>query len=371
MKVLIVPSGIPEDYSVQMANALSRKGVEVGIVLKDSSYDEIRPFLGQSLSIFRIPRKVFKLLKVIYELINFRPDVVHFNDGVDNVSIMILVVFLFSKAKLVTTFHDVIIHPGDENLKKRVVRYILRKKSSKIFVHGKTLKEEFVRKYNVTGDIVIPITMGNHNSILFEYYSRESKPLSRDNNNLNILFFGWIAPRKGVDILLEAVLELVSEDYRNLKVIVAGKLGSGVGYKELLDKINKLSSDDRLKNIVELRLRRIPWDEGGQLYKWADVVVLPYTEVSQSGIVGVAYHFSKPVISTNVGALPEIVIDGSTGLVIDGSNPNSIKEGLKSAILFFLRNPQKLEEFGKNAKHFVETEMNWDKIVERIIPEYM
>ncbi|MCS7299760.1 MAG: glycosyltransferase family 4 protein [Spirochaetia bacterium] len=370
MRVLIVPSGIPEDYSVQMANAISRKGVEVGIVLKESSYNEIEPFLSQNLSVFKIPREPFGLLRTIHRIIRFKPDIVHFNDGVDNVSILMLIIFLFSKVRIVTTFHDVIIHPGDENLKKIVVRYILRRKSRKIFVHGKVLKEEFVRKYKVSDDFVVSIVMGNHNSSLFEYYSKDSGNVVKDKNTLNILFFGWIAPRKGVDILLEAVLELVEEGYKNLKLIVAGKVGSGFGYNELVDRINKLSGDERLKDIVEMRLRYIPWNEGGQLYKWADVVVLPYTEISQSGVVGIAYHFSKPVIATNLGALPEIVEDKRTGLLIDGSSVHSIKEGIKSSIIFLLNNPQKIEEFGKNAKNFVETEMNWDRIVNTIINSY-
>lgn len=370
MRVLIVPSGIPEDYSIQMANALSKKGVEVGIVLKESSYSEIEPFLSHDLLVFIVPRNPIGLLRVIHRIVKFKPDVIHFNDGVDNVSILILMTFLFSKVKIFTTFHDVIIHPGDENLKKVVVRYILRKKSRKIFVHGKVLKEEFVKRYKISNDIVIPIMMGNHNSLLFEYYSRNSDYAIKDKSDLNILFFGWVAPRKGVDILLEAVLELVEKGYRNLKVIIAGKLGSGVGYRELLDRIYRLSSDYRLRDIVEIRLRRIPWDEGGRLYRWADIVVLPYTEVSQSGVVGVAYHFSKPVIATNVGALPEIVKDGYNGILIDGSSISSIKEGLKSSIKFLLENPLVIKELGTNARKFVETEMNWDNIVDKIITAY-
>ncbi|MCX8029140.1 MAG: glycosyltransferase family 4 protein [Brevinematales bacterium] len=370
MRVLVVPSGIPEDYSIQMANSLLKKGIEVGIILKESTYSEFIPVISKDLLVFKIPKNVFGLLKVVFDVCRFKPDIIHFNDGVDNVSILILAVSLFFRTKIFTTFHDVIIHPGDENFKRILVRYILRKISKKIFVHGKILKGKFVDTYKIDEKDILSITIGNHNSLLFEYYSRGRELVDKDKDFLKILFFGWVAPRKGVDLLLETILELVKEGYNSLKVIVAGKLGSGFGYNELYDKIMELSKNELLKDIVEFRLRRIPWDEGGMLYKWADVVVLPYTEVSQSGIVGVAYYFSKPVIATNVGALPEIVRDGYNGLLIDGSSVSSIREGLKSSIKFLLENPQVVKELGSNARKFVETEMNWDNIVDKIIEAY-
>lgn len=369
MRVLIIPSGIPEDYSLQMAKGLYTKNLESAIVLKETTYKEMFPVIPSCIKVFVINKNPIKILSTIKNIIKFKPDIVHFNDGVDNLSIIFLIIFFFSK-KIFTTFHDVKIHPGDENLKKRIIRFLLRIRSKKIFVNGQILKELFVKNYRIPPEKVIPITIGNHNSELFEYYSKDKPEIPKNPNNLHILFFGWIAPRKGIDILLESIYELSKEGYKNIKLIIAGKLGIGKGCKELYDKIIALSEKEELKEIVELRIRRIPWDEGGQLYKWADVVVLPYLEISQSGVIGVAYHFSKPVISTNAGALTEIVKHNFSGLVIDSTEPEKIKQKLKDYIKFFIENPNKIQEFGKNAKKIVNSKMNWNNIVEKIIEEY-
>lgn len=369
MRVLLIPSGIPEDYSLQMAKSIKNKNLEPAIILKESAYKEMYPIIPSDIKTFVFSKNPLKIISLLIDIIKFRPNIIHFNDGVDNVSILFLLIFFFSR-KIFTTFHDVIIHPGDENLKKKVIRFLLRLKSRKIFVNGEILKEEFIKKYKVKPEKVVPITMGNHNSELFEYYSKNKPEIPKSPNTLHILFFGWIAPRKGVDILLETLYELSKENIKNIKAIIAGKLGSGKGCKELYDRIIDLSRKEELQEMVELRIKRIPWDEGGQLYKWADIVILPYLEISQSGVVGVAYHFSKPVISTNAGALPEIVKHNFSGLVINSTEPIKIKEKLKEYIKFFLNNPDKITEFGKNAKKFVDTEMNWNKIVEKIIEEY-
>jgi len=63
----------------------------------------------------------------------------------------------------------------------------------------------------------------------------------------------------------------------------------------------------------------------------ADVVVLPYVTATQSGIVQIAFGLNKPVITTNVGGLPEAVEDGKTGFLVDPESP----EKLAGAIVKF------------------------------------
>ena len=73
----------------------------------------------------------------------------------------------------------------------------------------------------------------------------------------------------------------------------------------------------------------------------SDVCVLPYRTATQSGIVGIAYHFDLPVIVTNVGGLAEMVEGNKTGLIINSINAKEItnvisryfKENLKEKFL--------------------------------------
>ena len=60
----------------------------------------------------------------------------------------------------------------------------------------------------------------------------------------------------------------------------------------------------------------------------ADVVVLPYVSATQSGIVQIAFGFGTPVITTNVGGLPEAVDHGKTGLIVEPENPSQLAEAV-------------------------------------------
>ena len=92
----------------------------------------------------------------------------------------------------------------------------------------------------------------------------------------------------------------------------------------------------------------------------ASVVVLPYIEASQSGVVAISFAFGKPVVVTNVGSLPEVVDHGNTGLVV---SPKSITE-LAKAIIKLLSDGDLREKMGQKAYKFSETELSWDKIAE-------
>ena len=64
----------------------------------------------------------------------------------------------------------------------------------------------------------------------------------------------------------------------------------------------------------------------------SDVVVLPYNEATQSGILSIAYGFTKPVIVTDVGGLAELVDENSTGFIVP---PHDIPALSNAVIRFF------------------------------------
>ena len=96
----------------------------------------------------------------------------------------------------------------------------------------------------------------------------------------------------------------------------------------------------------------------------ADLVVLPYTSATQSGIVQIAYGFSKPVIVTEVGGLPDVVDDGKTGYVVKPESPEEIVRAVRS---FYQDGMEQfmVENIDKEAYRF-----SWERmgdIVERIM----
>ena len=63
-------------------------------------------------------------------------------------------------------------------------------------------------------------------------------------------------------------------------------------------------------------------------YSAADVVVLPYVDATQSGVTQLAYGFEKPVITTSVGGIPEIVKNGKTGLIVPPQDSEALGEAI-------------------------------------------
>ena len=108
--------------------------------------------------------------------------------------------------------------------------------------------------------------------------------------------------------------------------------------------------------------RYIPYREGAKLFQRCSVVVLPYIEGSQSGVVFPAYAFKKPVVVTDVGSLPEIVDDGITGFVVSPRDPRALAE----KIILLLENEKLRRKMGKNAYKKLKTDLSWDKISEII-----
>ena len=167
-----------------------------------------------------------------------------------------------------------------------------------------------------------------------------------------ILFFGYIRPYKGLDILIEAMPEILKSV--SLKLIVVG---------ESYEKDNKyfnMVETLGLQNNVVLKTDYVPNDEVGKYFSASDVVVLPYRSATQSGIIQIAYNFDKPVIATNVGGLAEVVKNGETGFIVEPNNPKKITEAV---IKFYTENYEDL--FVNNITQ-EKKKYSWDTMVENI-----
>ena len=133
-----------------------------------------------------------------------------------------------------------------------------------------------------------------------------------------LLFFGLIRDYKGLDRLLKAYAKVGNP---NVRLLIAGEYYSNRAQYEAL------ISDLRLEDKVICHTHYIPDEEVAAYFSIADLVVQPYKSATQSGITQIAYHFSKPMLVTRVGGLPEMVPNGKAGYVVE-PNVASIAMGL-------------------------------------------
>jgi len=135
-----------------------------------------------------------------------------------------------------------------------------------------------------------------------------------------LLYFGLIRPYKGVDTLLEAARLL--GDVSNLRVLVVGEIYEG---RELLTDAVQSAP----QGMVRLIDQYIPNEDVSIYFRAADIIVLPYKSATQSGIIPIAYACERPVIATRVGGLPEAVIEGETGYIVEPDDPNQLAAAIR------------------------------------------
>jgi len=108
---------------------------------------------------------------------------------------------------------------------------------------------------------------------------------------------------------------------------------------------------------VHCENRWIMDDEIPDIFNDAAVVVLPYIEASQSGIIPIAYSLAIPVVATPVGGLQEQVIDGETGLIAKNITP----EGIADCIELLCMNKVLYYKCREGARQFAAEQMSWEK----------
>ena len=228
----------------------------------------------------------------------------------------------------------------DNPLKKFLTKLILKKVDS-VIVHSEQEKNQIL-EFNPMA------TVRKHLLPLFCYDARVA---TRQDGNLNLLFFGFVRPYKGLDTLLQAVGILRNHD---IALRIAGEFWKDKD--EYISLINDLGISEK----VEIIDSYISDDEMSLHFSCADLVVLPYKKTITSGIIATAYGFGKPVLATNVGGFHEVIQDGYTGKIVSPDDPEALADG----IVWFMTNKQ--IDFEDNIAKFTSQNMSWNSLVDMI-----
>jgi len=175
-----------------------------------------------------------------------------------------------------------------------------------------------------------------------------------------IVFFGAIRPYKGVDILLRAIAGL-SEWPHDLKVLIAGHLMAGVTEEELYRLRDELGIHER----VILKLEYLPESLIPAIFAIADMIVLPYRKIDQSGVLMTALAAGRPVLCTPVGGFPEVV-NSDIGFLAEDSSVSSLTETLAQAI----RQRQSWADMGAEALRKAGLHYSWNNIAKKTLKFY-
>ena len=137
---------------------------------------------------------------------------------------------------------------------------------------------------------------------------------------LELLFFGFIRPYKGLDLLLDALDLLQDED---IYLTIAGEAWTDC--RALVDRIRRMAGPN-----LDAHLEFVSDATAAALFQRADAVVLPYRAASGSAVTSLAYGYGKPVIASRVGGLIDAVTEGETGLFFDPSDAAALAHVLRN-----------------------------------------
>lgn len=293
-------------------------------LIKVSTYQSKWQFLFSSLNLW-------KFLQLRQKILAFHPDVL--------LSTMvhpwhnIYYSLLKNKCKRVKIIHDVTPHLGENNIFYKFLNYWDIHASDNWVTLTHVAKEKLISK-GISADKIVVIPHAHFGS-----YNKCNLKTCDDKINYRIGFFGRIYKYKGIDFLAQAYQEVYPK-IPQLRLLIAGS--------------GNLKDCDFTQGKVELYNRWITDDEVVRLLSKVDVVVLPYIEASQSGVVPLSFSLGKPVIVTNVGGLSEQV-PSECGLVVP---PNSVK-AIEDAILSLYGNPQIIKQMGKSAYKYAHEQLTW------------
>ncbi|HLA87530.1 MAG TPA: glycosyltransferase family 4 protein [Anaerolineales bacterium] len=175
-----------------------------------------------------------------------------------------------------------------------------------------------------------------------------------------VLFFGLLAPSKGIEDLIDAFA--LARRSCSAKLLIAGYPTKYINMDDLQARIAELNLADH----VILDMRYIPLEELGALMGLATVAVFPYRSSTQSGALQVAYTFGRPIIATAVGGLPEAVEDEKSGFLVPAQSPRDLAD----KIITLVNNPELSKQMGDYARHLSETRFSWGPVARQIIEVY-
>ena len=172
--------------------------------------------------------------------------------------------------------------------------------------------------------------------------------------SLSLLFFGLIREYKGLDVLLKSMKSLVKE-ISDIKLYIVGECYENeIKYKTIID---DYQLSDNIVWVNEYIL-----DKDINLYfSSCDVVVLPYKQTSQSGIIPIAYKYNKLVLASNINGINDYVIPGKTGYLFEKNNYNSLSKTIVDIY--------KKHDFSLSEKYIEKFKKRFDseQLVEKII----
>ncbi len=377
MKISLLTGGDDPSYALPLLSALISKGIKVDFIgnnemekaeavkTENVNYLNLR---GDQNHYAPMKEKMLRLLKYYFRLVKYAAETdseifhilwlnkfVYFDRTILNLYYKIL------GKKLVFTAHNVNMgeRDGNDTVVNRLSLKFMYRIVGHIFVHTEKMKRQLIGNFGVEESKVTVIPFGINNYVpTSEITVREAREkLHLESKEKVLLFFGQIAPYKGLDCIISALVKL--RTYHNdLKLIIAGKIKEG--WQQYWEGVQKTIEKHDLKKDIVSRVQFIPDEDVEVYFKAADLVLLPYRNIFQTGVLFLSYNFGLPAVASDVGSLREEIIEGETGFICKPEDPEDLAKKIEqyfNSDLF-----KNLEENRKRIMEWAKEKYSWEKI---------
>lgn len=346
-------------YSYCLARALHAAGCEVTLVTNKNYELDFMPADFPVIKVFGRSRFFLFYIYRFWRMYRREgPALVHYQAPLKFPVIELLLLKLQKSrgTRLVFTAHDWLPH-GARAYHRPLFRMYYRL-FDRIIVHSRPGARFMEARLGVSPGKLAVVPHGdygffNTDAALTVKAARER--LNLDGTRFWFLFFGHIAPYKGLDLAIEALgsaLRSVGQGDRNLGLLVAGD-PEAPG----MEKYEQLIRELGLERSVSLYIGHIPVADVQVFLKAADALVLPYRESSTSGIVHLAMGFGKLVVASDVGGLAETVNEASAGLIVPPGDVEALARAMKS-----LADDEETRRRLRSGREKAEPLFSWDNI---------
>ncbi|MDQ3935364.1 MAG: glycosyltransferase family 4 protein [Actinomycetota bacterium] len=359
---LVDPSAFTPPYDHALAAALARAGAEVELVTSRFVHGPVPQLPGYAVNehFYRRGSGVAEgRRRMLVKLAEHGPDMLRYRRRARAADLVhwqwfaaqpLDVLLLPPKRPRVLTAHDVIPRepsPGQVAATRRLAR-----RMDAVVVHSEHGAGRLRDELGVDPDRIRVIPHG-----VFDYLTRlnDERPLPPELAAVEgpvVMLFGLLRPYKGVDVLLEAFREIEGAE---LWIVGMPRMP--------IEPLREAAG--RARATVRFVPRFVTDPEIPAFFRRADLVVLPYREIDQSGVLYTALAFGKPAILSRVGGFTEVAEHGAARLVPPGDPP-----ALAAALRDLLADEPERERLAAGARAAAAGPYSWDRIAERTMALY-
>lgn len=243
--------------------------------------------------------------------------------------------------KVLYVVHDAEPHPGDyARLWQRLTQDQLIRGADRVVALSRSVAERLRDRIPASADKISVVPLEN----VYPTNRASLHDFQYAGSTLRFLFYGRLLPYKGLDLLAQALEPL--KVYPNWQLTIAGSGPLAPNVRRAFAGLPQ----------VNLELDWITEQRTVELFSSHHLLLCPYSEASQSGVIAEALSWAMPCAVMPTGALPEQIGFGAAGLIADTMDADGFRRSLQT----ILEQPSRLTELSRGAASLLQDRQNRD-----------